>query len=211
MSSGTERSPDQRPPSTAEKTRGPRDSSTVPAEYLTRRRRAVYYSARTRGSPSPLLLPRACLLPPPDSFFLFPRCCKILPFSCWRGPGPEDSNPYPPRTSRLASATRSAPPLHTSLDLAPPDFSDPPDSSISSLPSACAAPGRVLLPSFLSHHSFVTATSFEREGYPITGRPTGERDFGVTTESQSYTQKLFSATTSTIILPFAGTESILWR
>ena len=32
----------------------------------------------------------------------------------------------------------------------------------------------------------------------------------MTTESQSYTQKLFSAT-STIILPFAGTESIPWR
>lgn len=112
MNSGTEteRSPDQRPPSAAEKTRGPRVSThraghhspaaaPAPPEYLpNQRRRAASISTppapadplASRSPPphqSPPLCfsPSACLLPPPSGFvfpffFSFPGAAKSRRF-----------------------------------------------------------------------------------------------------------------------------------
>jgi hypothetical protein len=164
------RTSDHRPPQ--KKHEGPRASTRShspaaaprPPEYLTRE--SYIYFARASGSPRlaiattptiPSLLPRTGLVffLPIRLLFSFFRCCKI---SCWRGPRPEDSSdPYPSRISRLASATRSAPPqLSTSSGF----FS--PDPIFASAPSAHRAR---LLPWFLFHHSSSPLVPF-REGVP---------------------------------------------
>jgi hypothetical protein len=139
--------------------------------------------------PSPPDTARPCLLLPPDSCFFpfffaaakYRRFLSLIPHA-----SPASPPPHVPR-------------LHTSLDLARLDFSDP----IFSPRISCLllAPGQAASPSSLrlrltTHHCYCY---FVREGYgyPIAG-PLAREDFGATTESQSYTPapKLFSATSN---------------
>jgi hypothetical protein len=163
---GTERSPDRRPPcpSTAGKTRGPRDATPptrtapcLPTRTPEHQTRGELYLLRSPPPPpqsspahhtqlSPFSTRHSQALSSSSSRFVFFsflfRCCKISPFPI----------SYPPRISRLASATRSAPP-HLSRSRASgffrPDLFPP-----HQLSSPCAGPGRLsLLPSLASHYS----------------------------------------------------------